>query len=51
MIKRARQEFCTWDTPKKGGGKRTLGIPKITDSIAQTVVKIHLEAWIGKNIW
>ena len=34
------------DIPKKGGGKRTLGIPTITDRIAQTVAKIYLEPLI-----
>ncbi len=29
--------------PKKSGGERILGIPTITDRIAQTVVKIALE--------
>jgi RNA-directed DNA polymerase len=30
--------------PKKQGGKRPLGIPTVSDRIAQTVVKQHLEA-------
>jgi group II intron reverse transcriptase/maturase len=29
--------------PKKGGGERPLGIPTITDRLAQEVVKTHLE--------
>lgn len=29
--------------PKKTGGKRTLGIPTVSDRIAQMVVKIHFE--------
>jgi RNA-directed DNA polymerase len=29
--------------PKKNGGKRTLGIPTVTDRIAQMVVKIYFE--------
>ena len=29
--------------PKKSGGKRVLGIPTVTDRIAQTVVKLSLE--------
>jgi group II intron reverse transcriptase/maturase len=29
--------------PKKGGGERSLGIPTISDRIAQEVVKTHLE--------
>ncbi len=29
--------------PKRAGGVRILGIPSITDRIAQTVVKLHLE--------
>ena len=29
--------------PKKDGGERTLGVPTVTDRIAQTVVKMHLE--------
>ena len=29
--------------PKKGGGERHLGIPTITDRIAQMVVTMHLE--------
>jgi len=29
--------------PKKGGGERVLGIPTVTDRVAQTVVKMYLE--------
>lgn len=29
--------------PKRSGGKRVLGIPTISDRIAQTVVKMYLE--------
>lgn len=32
--------------PKCGGGKRTLGMQKITDIIVQTVAKFHLEPLI-----
>jgi len=32
------------DIPKKKGGKRVLGIPTVGDRVAQTVVKMHLEA-------
>jgi RNA-directed DNA polymerase len=31
------------EIPKKAGGKRVLGIPTVTDRIAQMVVKIYLE--------
>lgn len=34
------------EIPKKSGGVRTLGIPTITDRIAQTVAKIYLEPQI-----
>ena len=31
------------EIPKKNGGKRKLGIPTVSDRIAQMVIKIHLE--------
>ena len=34
--------------PKKSGGTRILGIPSISDRIAQTVVKMHLEPEMDK---
>jgi RNA-directed DNA polymerase len=33
----------TVEIPKSGGGKRALGIPTVSDRIAQTVVKMYLE--------
>jgi len=33
----------TVEIPKKGGGQRALGIPTVSDRIAQTVVKIYFE--------
>jgi RNA-directed DNA polymerase len=35
--------------PKRSGGKRYLGIPTVSDRIAQTVVKIHLEPLVEKH--
>jgi RNA-directed DNA polymerase len=32
--------------PKKTGGERYLGIPTVTDRIAQMVVKLHLEPFV-----
>lgn len=32
------------EIPKKNGGTRTLGIPTVSDRIAQTVVKYYLES-------
>ncbi|MEZ5477694.1 MAG: reverse transcriptase domain-containing protein [Thiolinea sp.] len=34
--------------PKKSGGERILGIPTITDRIAQTVVKRVFEPWLSR---
>lgn len=31
------------EIPKKAGGSRTLGVPTVSDRIAQTVVKMYLE--------
>ena len=31
------------EIPKKAGGQRTLGVPTVSDRIAQTVVKMYLE--------
>jgi RNA-directed DNA polymerase len=33
----------TVEIPKQGGGQRALGIPTVSDRIAQMVVKIHFE--------
>ena len=35
--------------PKRDGGKRNLGIPTVSDRIAQTVVKIYLEPLVEKH--
>lgn len=35
--------------PKANGGERTLGIPTVSDRVAQTVVKMHLEAVVEKE--
>ena len=32
--------------PKKDGGERRLGIPTVSDRVAQTVVKLYLEPWV-----
>jgi len=37
------------EIPKSDGGTRILGIPTITDRIAQTVVKMHLEGELEKT--
>ncbi|QDR79553.1 reverse transcriptase domain-containing protein [Sporomusa termitida] len=34
------------EIPKKSGGKRMLGIPSVSDRIAQMVVKIYLEPMV-----
>lgn len=35
--------------PKSSGGRRPLGIPTITDRIAQTVVKLELDALVDQH--
>lgn len=35
--------------PKKSGGTRVLGIPSVSDRIAQTVVKLYLEPEMDKS--
>jgi retron-type reverse transcriptase len=36
------------ERPKKSGGTRVLGVPCISDRVAQTVVKMHLEPELEK---
>jgi hypothetical protein len=36
--------------PKKSGGERLLGVPTVSDRIAQTVVKIELEPYLMKTL-
>jgi hypothetical protein len=45
---------CVWDVPsctvaipKKDGDERRLGIPTVSDSVAQTVAKLYLEPLVG----
>jgi RNA-directed DNA polymerase len=39
----------TVDIPKRSGGKRSLGIPTVSDRVAQTVAKMYLEPLVEKH--